>query len=53
MATERGEGLSVFVGLVLGSALLAIAVSAAVGLLFGAGFYDDTKPCHECEGCNP
>jgi len=49
----RSDRFSVFVGLVIGAGLLAIAVSMGVGLLLGAGFYDDTDPCHECEGCNP
>jgi len=50
---SRRRDFIVFVALVLGSAIVAIGVSTAVGLAIGAGFYDTGKPCHECEGCNP
>lgn len=45
--------LSVFVGLVIGGALVALAVSTVVGVAIGVGIYDTPPPCHECEGCNP
>lgn len=53
MGTPERRDLIVMLGLVLGSAIVAIAVSTVVGLAIGAGFYDTPSACHECEGCEP
>ncbi len=42
-----------FIGLVLGGGLVALAVSTVVAFAIGVGIYDDGRPCHDCEACQP
>ena len=53
MSDDPRRDFTVFLGLVLGGAMVALAVSTVVGLAIGAGLYDTPPACHECEGCNP
>lgn len=49
----EGETLAVLIGAVIGGALTAIAVSAAVGVAVGTFIVEEPTPCHDCEACHP